>query len=89
MTVGETAYISNIFQWYSNNMGTNPSKEKMPNQGLGREMGRDDDDDKPQDVNVQEIGTDPQFPNPGAGTKRGLGTNFTHVKESETEKDDE
>ena len=86
MTVGETAYISNIFQWYSNNMGTNPSKEKMPNQGLGREMGRDDDD-KPQDVNVQEIGSDPQFPSPGAGTKRGLGTNFTHVKESETVKD--
>jgi hypothetical protein len=88
MTVADTAYISNIFQWYSNNMGTNPSKEKMPNRGLGREMGRDDDD-KPQDVNVQEIGTDPQFPTPGAGTKRGLGTNFTHVKESETVKDDE
>jgi hypothetical protein len=88
MTVGESAYISNIFQWYSNNMGTNPTKEKMPNRGLGREMGRDDDD-KPQDVNVQEIGTDPQFPSPGAGTKRGLGTNFTHVKESETVKDDE
>jgi hypothetical protein len=87
MTVGESAYISNIFQWYSNNMGTNPSKEKMPNRGLGREMGRDDDN-KPQDVNVQEIGTDPQFPSPGAGTKRGLGTNFTHVKESETLKDD-
>jgi hypothetical protein len=45
-------------------------------------------DDKPQDVNVQKIGTDSQFPSPGAGTKRGLGTNFTHVKESETEKDD-
>jgi hypothetical protein len=88
MTVGEPAYISNIFQWYSNNMGTNPTKEKMPNRGLGREMGKDDDD-KPQDVNVQEIGTDPQFPSPGAGTKRGLGTNFTHVKESETVKDDE
>jgi hypothetical protein len=87
-TVGESAYISNIFQWYINNMGTNPSKEKMPNRGMGREMGRDDDD-KPQDVNVQEIGTDPQFPSPGAGTKRGLGTNFTHVKESKTAKDSE
>ena len=71
-------------------MGTNPSKEKMPNRGMGREMGRDDnDDDKPQDVNVQEIGTDPQFPSPGAGTKRGVGTNFTHVKESKTVKDRE
>lgn len=56
---------------------------------MGREMGKDDDDDKPQDVNVQEIGTDPQFPGPGAGTKRGLGTNFTHVKESKTAKDSE
>jgi hypothetical protein len=46
-------------------------------------MGKDDDE-KPQDVNVQEIGTDPQFPGPGAGSKRGLGTNFTHVKESKT-----
>lgn len=83
MTVGETAYISNIFQWYSNNMGTNPSKEKMPNRGLGREMGRDDDDDKPQDVNVQKIGTDSQIP----GSPTGLGTNFTHVKTSKTAKD--
>jgi hypothetical protein len=82
MTVGETAYISNIFQWYSNNMGTNPSKEKMPNRGLGREMGRDDDD-KPQDVNVQKIGTDSQIP----GSPTGLGTNFTHVKTSKTAKD--
>ncbi len=47
-------------------MGTNPSKEKMPNRGLGREMGKDDDE-QPQNVNVQEIGTDPQFPAPGAG----------------------
>ena len=29
----------------------------MPNRGMGREMGKDDDD-KPQDVNVQEIATD-------------------------------
>jgi hypothetical protein len=75
MTVGESPYISNIFQLYSDNMGTNPSKEKMPNRGLGREMGRDDDD-KPQDVNVQKIGTDSQIP----GSPTGLGTNFTHVK---------
>jgi hypothetical protein len=33
-------------------MGTNPYKEKMPNRGMGHEMGKDDDD-KPQDVNVQ------------------------------------
>jgi hypothetical protein len=35
-------------------MGTNPYKEKMPNRGMGREMGRDDDD-KPQDVSIQVI----------------------------------
>jgi hypothetical protein len=58
-------------------MGTNPNKEKMPNRGMGREMGQPDE--KPQDVNVQEIGTDPQFPPPG---RRGLGTNFTHVEVS-------
>jgi hypothetical protein len=48
------------------NMGTNPYKEKMPNRGMGREMGRDDDD-KPQDVNVQQIGTDPQIPGSPTG----------------------
>jgi hypothetical protein len=47
-------------------MGTNPSKEKMPNRGMGREMGRDDDD-KPLDVNVQEIGTDSQIPGSPTG----------------------
>lgn len=66
-------------------MGTNPYKEKMPNRGMGREMGKDDDDDKPPDVNVQEIGTDPQIP----GSPTGLGTNFTHVKTSKSVKDDE
>jgi len=67
-------------------LGTNPYKEKMPNRGMGREMGKDDDE-KPQDVNVQEIGTDPQVPGPG---QRGLGTNFTHVeKTSKVEKDSE
>jgi hypothetical protein len=65
-------------------MGTNPSKEKMPNRGMGREMGRDDDD-KPQDVHVQQIGTDPQIP----GSPTGLGTNFTHVKTTKTPKDSE
>ena len=79
------AYISDIFQYYINNMGTNPYKEKMPNRGMGREMGKDDDDDKLQDVNVQEIGTDPQIP----GSPTGLGTNFTHVKTSKTVKDSE
>ncbi len=65
-------------------MGTDPYKEKMPNREMGREMGNDDDE-KPQDVNIQEIGTDPQFPPPG---RRGLGTNFTHVKTSKTERAD-
>ncbi|MDQ3969446.1 MAG: hypothetical protein M3275_13770 [Thermoproteota archaeon] len=66
-------------------MGTNPYKEKMPNRGMGREMGKDDDD-KPQDVNVQEIGTDPQIPGP---SPRGLGTNFTHGTTSKKVKDSE
>jgi hypothetical protein len=66
-------------------MGTNPYKEKMPNREMGREMGKDYDDDESQDVNVQEIGTDPQIP----GSPTGLGTNFTHVKTSKTVKDDE
>ena len=66
-------------------MGTNPYKEKMPNRGMGREMGKDDDD-QPQDVNVQEIGTDPQTP-PGSPT--GLGTNFTHEKTNKTVKENE
>jgi hypothetical protein len=58
-------------------MGTDPNREKMPNRNMGREMGRDDDD-KPQDVNYHEIGSDPQVPKPHEG---GLGTNFTHVKQ--------
>ena len=58
-------------------MGTNPYREKMPNRNMGREMGKEEDDnEKSQDVNVQEIGTDPQIPGPG---ERGLGTNFTQV----------
>jgi hypothetical protein len=46
-------------------MGSNPYKEKMLNQGIGREMGREDDE-KPQDVNVQEIDTDAQVPGPNS-----------------------
>jgi hypothetical protein len=42
------------------------------------------DEEKPQDVNVQEIGTDPQLPTPG---RRGLGTNFTHVETSRDNND--
>jgi hypothetical protein len=69
-------------------MGTDPYKEKMPNRGMGREMGKENDD-KPQDVNVQEIASDPQIPGPGTDLQSGLGTNFTHVKTSETKKDSE
>jgi hypothetical protein len=61
----------------------------MSNQGMGREMGKDDDDDESQDVNMQKIGTDPQIPGPGTDSQRGLGTNFTHVKTSKTVKEDE
>jgi hypothetical protein len=62
-------------------MGTNPYKEKMPNRNMGREMGKDENEE-PQHVNVQEIGTDPQTPGPGP---RGSGTNFTHVTKNTTE----
>jgi hypothetical protein len=65
-------------------MGTNPYKEKMPNRGMGREMGQDEE--KPQDVNVQEIGTDPQLP---PLDRRGLGTNFTHIETSRDNNDDD
>jgi len=71
------------------NMGTNPYREKMPNQGMGREMSssrQEREDEKPQDVNVQEIGTDPQIPGPSPS---GLGTNFTHGRKTKrnTEKE--
>jgi hypothetical protein len=66
-------------------MGTNPYREKMPNRQMGREMSKDDDEE-PQDVNVQKIGTDPQIPPPA---RRGLGTNFTQGKMSKTVKDSE
>ena len=65
-------------------MGTNPYKEKMPNRGMGREMGQDEE--KPQDVNVQEIGTDPRLP---PSDRRGLGTNFTHIETSRDNNDDD
>ena len=65
-------------------MGTNPYKEKMPNRGMGREMGQDEE--KPQDVNVQEIGTDPQLP---PSDRRGLGTNFTQIETSRDNNDDD
>ena len=65
-------------------MGTNPYKEKMPNRGMGRDMGQDEE--KPQDVNVQEIGTDPQLP---PSDRRGLGTNFTHIETGKDNKDDD
>jgi hypothetical protein len=56
-------------------MGTNPNREKSPNRGMGREMGRDDDDG-PQDVNEQEIASDPQ------SAPTGQGTNFSHVRKA-------
>jgi len=64
-------------------MGSDPYKEKMPNRDMGREMGKDDDI-KAQEVNVQEIADDPQLPSP---SRRGLGTNFTHVKTNKIERD--
>jgi hypothetical protein len=68
-------------------MGTNPSKEKMPNRDMGREMGSRDDDEKPQDVHMQKMGIDPQIPGPAP---TGLGTNFIRgTKSSRTDKDSE
>ena len=66
-------------------MGKYQYMENLPNRGMGRELGKDVDDE-PQDVNVQEIATDPQVPGP---SERGLGTNFTHAKTSKTVKDSE
>ncbi len=54
-------------------MGTNPYREKMPNRGMGREMGKEEEE--PRNVNFQEIGIDQQILGPGPN---GLGTNFTH-----------
>jgi hypothetical protein len=54
-------------------MGSNPYREKSPNRNIGREMGRDDDE-KPQDVNVQEIANDAR------SAPSGQGTNFSHVR---------
>jgi hypothetical protein len=47
---------------------------------------REEDDDKPQDVNVQEIDTDPQIPGP---SPTGLGTNFTQERKSRTDRESE
>jgi hypothetical protein len=47
-------------------IGMNSYKEKMPNRGMGPEMGGREDDEKPQHVNVPEIGIDPQIPGPSA-----------------------
>jgi hypothetical protein len=60
-------------------MGSNPYREKSPNRNMGREMGRkdEDEDDASQDVNIQEIASDPR-PAPS-----GLGTNFSHVRKEE------
>ena len=41
-------------------MGTNPNREKSPNRNMGREMGKDDDE-QPQDVNAQKIAADSQI----------------------------
>jgi hypothetical protein len=56
-------------------MGTNPSREKSPNRNMGREMGAEEE--KPEDVNVQEIASDVQSSSPGQGT------NFSHVRKEE------
>ncbi len=60
-------------------MGTNPYKERCPTWKWEVKWARMITTIKPNDVNVQEIGTNPQFPGPG---RRGLGTNFTRVKKN-------
>jgi hypothetical protein len=52
-------------------MGTNPNREKMPNRGMGRPIG--EDDEPPKDVNVQEISYDSTTNNQPGG-----GSNFKH-----------
>lgn len=52
--------------------GINPNREKSPNRDMGREMGKDDEE--PQDVNTQEIASDPR------SAPSGLGTNFDHLR---------
>ena len=61
-------------------MGTNPNREKMPNRELGRVMGSDDDEE-PQEVNVQEIASDPR------SAPAGQGTNFSHVRKKDPSQD--
>lgn len=58
-------------------MGTNPGVGKMPNRGLGRQIGTDDPerDSRDKDTNVQEISTDMH-----TGNNPGGGTNFQHQR---------
>jgi hypothetical protein len=53
-----------------------PPHHKMPNQGLGREMGKKDDNEGGTDVNEQEIASDPHTGN------KGVETNFSHVRKT-------
>lgn len=53
-------------------MGTDPYRYKTPNRNLGREMGKEDE--KSEDVNVQDIASDAHTGN------QSVGTNFSHVK---------
>lgn len=49
----------------------------MPNQGLGREMGKEEEEST--DVNVQEIASDPHTGN------KSVETNFSHVRKTKQE----
>lgn len=50
-------------------MGTNPGTGKMPNRGLGRQIGTEDSSTEDKEINVQEISMDPHTANnPGGGT---------------------
>ena len=68
------AIASRLYAIFSNllAMGSNPYREKSPNRGMGREMGKDDEE--PRDVNTQEIENDPR------STPSGQGTNFDHTR---------
>jgi hypothetical protein len=51
-----SAYISNIFQRYINKYGNESIQRENANREMGREMGSSrEDNEKPQDVNVQEM----------------------------------
>ncbi|AFU59010.1 hypothetical protein Ngar_c20790 [Candidatus Nitrososphaera gargensis Ga9.2] len=51
----------------------------MPNQGLGREMGKEEEEGSADDVNVQEIASDPHTGNTG------IETSFSHVRKTKQE----